>query len=196
MVFNLVANDSASAAFDKLARNVELSNAAISRHNAAAGASTKALDDNGKAIDRHNDSLIRMSGTLTETSRGFGAIATAAVAMAPAVLPAIGLVTAGVIGLGGILGSTGAAMGVFALTAKSQFDGLSKGYQNIQKLKEAAAAAPAGSKEQAADYAKLAQAQNEYAKTFGPAAAGMNNLQTAWANWKTSTSGQTNEVLR
>jgi phage-related protein len=195
MVFNLVANDAASSAFDKLARNVELSNAAIDRHNAAAAASTKTLDDNGRAVDRNNDSLARMSGTLTTTSHGFGLLATAAVAFGPAIGAAAAVATAGIIGLGGIVTSTGAALGVFGLTAKSQFDGLSKGYQNIQKLKEAAAAAPAGSKEQAADYAKLAQAQAEYTKTFGPAAAGMNNLQNAWTRWKTATSGQTNEIL-
>jgi hypothetical protein len=195
MVFNLVANDDASRAFDSLARRVELSNAAIDKHNATVGASSKALDDNAKSVDRNNSSLAKLSGTITTTSRGFGALATAAVAFGPAVGAAAAVATAGIIGLGGIVASTGAALGVFGLTAKSQFDGLSKGYQNIQKLKEQAAAAPAGSKQQIADYQKLATAQAEYSKTFGPAAAGMNNLQNAWAKWKQATAGQTNQVL-
>ena len=195
MVFNLVADDQASRAFDQLARNVELSNAAIAKHNVAAGESSRALDDNAASADRSNSSLARMSGTLTETSKGFSLLATAAVAMAPAVLAGTAVLSAGLIGVGGIIASTGAAMGVFAVTAKSQFTALTTGYQNIQKLKEAAAAAPAGSAAQIADYKALAAAQAEYTKTFGPAAAGMNNLQTAWANWKTATAGQTNQIL-
>ena len=146
-------------------------------------------------MDRNNSSLTRMTGTLETASKGFGLLATAAVAMAPAAVAGVAVLSAGLIGVSGIIASTGAAMGVFGLTAKAQFTALTTGYQNIQKLKEAAAAAPAGSAAQIADYKALATAQDQYAKTFGPAAAGMNNLQTAWTNWKTATAGQTNQVL-
>lgn len=197
MVFQYVSqgDNAVISAFDRIAASTERANAAIDKNNIASGNSSKALDDNARAADRNKSSQDGLLVSLEKNTKGFSAMWTAVVAAAPAALPAIGLVAAGIAGLGSIVGSTGAALGVFGLTAKSQFTALSTGYKQIQTLKEQAALAPAGSKQQAADYAKLALEQQKYAATFGPAAAGMNHLQDAWMSWKKATSGPTLSIL-
>lgn len=146
-------------------------------------------------MDRAGKSSGSFEQKLSGAGSGLSSLVTAAVGFGPAVVPAFAVATAAAAGFGGIAVSAGSALGVFAFTAKAQFSDLTKGYTNIQKLKEKAAAAAPGSKEQAADYAKLAAAQQAYAKTFGPAATGMNNLHAAWDAWRKATAGQTNEIL-
>ena len=104
------------AAFDKLARNVELSNAAITKHNIAAGESTKALDDNGRAVDRNNTSLARMSGTLKTITPEFSKLGGILLAL-PAAMSGIGLIGGALAGVGGAFIATGLAASGFGAVA-------------------------------------------------------------------------------
>lgn len=148
------------------------------------------VDRTNRSIDQHNASLGRLSGTARITRTSLSGLQTAMVALAPAALPGIAAATAAVAGIGAAAVAGGAALGVFGVTAKTQFTKLSESFKQITKLQEKVLDARDLKAKQTA-LADLRREQTQFAAQFGPAAAGMSNLSAAWARWQSATSKPT-----
>lgn len=154
-----------------------------------------AMHKAGTDTDQAGASANRAGLNFVGASRGMYTLIAVAAGLGPALIPIGASLAAIALGAGSAFAAAAAPITVFGLTVKAQLSGIVDGYKQIQTLQKQAAAAPPGSAAQADALRKLALAQADYTKTFGPAAAGMKNLQDAWDKWKASTSGSTLPLL-
>ena len=140
---------------------------------AAAEAQILGLD---AAMDRAGNSAGSLGVSSGGAARGLSGLTTAALAFGPAIIPAVAVASAGMIGFGGIIAGTGATLGLFGAAAATHYK------QMAAELKKVEAANLAANKAGASP-AVIANAKAmtaAFQKDYGALAAAQERMQGAW----------------
>lgn len=136
-------------------------------------------NDLRRAADSAGDSLERFARRARLATLGIGTLATAALALGPALLPILSVAAAATVGLSGALGAAGAAAGVFGAVLVGNF---AKAKDVIDEVRAAQkrldAADTTAQRAAAAD--DLADAQAKLTGNVGKTAAAYLNMAAAW----------------
>lgn len=121
-------------------------------------------------VDGHP--LLGLLGQADRATRGMGALATAAVALGPAIVPVAAVATAGIGGLASGLGAAAIGAGSFGLVLKTQLSGISAFSTRIDQaqMKVNATFGPAFVKQHAAAVKQLELLNRQLTDRFGPGA--------------------------
>lgn len=116
---------------------------------------------------------------------GFAGLASAGIALGPAMLPVLAAVTGATIGMGAAIAGAGAALGIFAIAAKSHFAQMHKDLLKVQAANLAAnkaLATPAGKRTatQKGQIATARQLTAEFQKNYGVLATAQEKFHKAW----------------
>ncbi len=148
------------------------------------------LKGTGKQADETGFSIGRLGKSLDSALPGFANLATAGIALGPALLPVLGAAAAGAIGLGAALAGAGAAVGIFGLAARGNLTEMQKELLKVQAANRAALLAEqtAAGKRTAAQKKAIVNARDltkAFQKEFGAEAGAIEKLKSAWKSFTT-----------
>jgi phage-related protein len=128
--------------------------------------------------------------SLNSALPGFANLATAGIALGPALLPVFAAATAGAVGLSAAVIGGGAAFGIFGIAAKGNLTELQKELTKVQAANKSAALAEqtAASKRTAAQKQAIVNARQltaAFQKEFGAEAGAIEKLKSAWTSFTT-----------